>query len=232
VSEAVEAHDAPRREFTAALFGRLALGALALAALLVVLGFVIRYASDSLIHADGVMSRWFVNQRDDAWDSITLVASDMAKTATVIAVAIVAFFALRLWLKRWYESIVLAIALAGEVFIFLTVATVVQRARPPVFRLDPAPPTSSFPSGHTAAAVVVYGFLAFVIWRYAANRYLAAIACVLLVAVPLAVGLSRLYRGAHFPLDVLGGAVLGIVWLTFVVRTLLPSTPAKEDAPA
>ena len=57
----------------------------------------------------------------------------------------------------------------------------------------------------------------------------AAMVCVLLIAVPVAVGLSRLYRGAHFPSDVLFGAVLGAVWLAFVIRTLMP---AEADAAA
>lgn len=220
---------APTREVTAAVMGRLALGAAALALVLVVAGMLVKSVSDSLTHADGVLARWFVNQREDSLDLITLVASDMAKTATVVVVATIAFFALRVWLRRWHESIVLAIALAGEVLIFLVVAAIVHRPRPPVFRLDPAPPTSSFPSGHTAAAVIVYGFLAFVVWRYMENRYAAAMVCVLLIAVPVAVGLSRLYRGAHFPSDVLFGAVLGAVWLAFVIRTLMP---AEADAVA
>jgi len=209
--------------------GRLALGAVILGALLVGTGIVVTRISNSSPYTDSDISRWFVVQRVDTLNSITLVLSDMAKTMTVIGVAAVAFFVLRLWLGRWHESLVLAIALAGEVLIFLTVAALVHRARPPVFRLDPAPPTSSFPSGHTAAAVTVYGFLAVVIWRYVANRYFAYVACVLLIAVPVAVGLARMYRGAHYLTDVLGGAVLGVVWLAFVIRTLMPTDASARS---
>jgi membrane-associated phospholipid phosphatase len=206
------------------------LGAVILGAVLVGLGMLIKQPADWWARIDTGVDRWFVDHRADAWNGVTLVMSDMAKTMTVVGVAAIAIVVLRIWLRRWHESIVLAIALAGEVLIFLTVAAIVQRPRPPVFRLDMAPPTSSFPSGHTAAAVVVYGFLAFVVWRYMANRYVATIACVLLIAIPLAVGLSRLYRGAHYPTDVVGGALLGVVWLTFVVRTLMPSEPREPVA--
>ena len=222
---------APRRELSLAVLGRLALGAVVLGALLVAVGLILTRVLDSWTHADGVLERWFVSHRVETWNTITAVGSDLAKTATAAGVAAVAFFVLRLWLRRWHESLVLAIALGGEVLIFLTVAFIVHRPRPPVFRLDPAPPTSSFPSGHTAAAVVVYGFLAFVIWRYMARRWLATILCTLLIAVPVAVGLSRLYRGAHFPSDVIAGAVLGVVWLTFVIRTLMPDHPIESRTP-
>ena len=216
---------APRQQWSLALFARLVLGALVLGTLLVGLGLVLTQVLDSWTHTDVSLERWIVAHRTTAGNAITAVASDLAKTMTAAAVAFVAFFALRLWLRRWYESWVLVIALAGEVLIFLAVSAIVGRARPPVFRLDPAPPTSSFPSGHTAAAVVVYGFLAFVIWRYMARRWLATLICVSLIAIPVAVGLARLYRGAHFPTDVIAGAVLGLVWLSFVVRTLMPGHP-------
>ncbi len=126
--------------------------------------------------------------RGETWNDITLVGSDLAKTVTAVAVASVTVIVLRVWLRRWHESLVLIVALLGEVLIFVTVAFIVHRPRPPVFRLDPAPPTSSFPSGHTAAAVTVYGFLAFVIWRYMARRWMATLLCVLLIAVPVVVG--------------------------------------------
>lgn len=57
--------------------------------------------------------------------------------------------------------------MAGELLTFLCVTLVVHRPRPPVARLDVAPETSSFPSGHTAAAVALYGCIAIlVLWIY------------------------------------------------------------------
>lgn len=214
---------------TAALAGRLALAAVALCAVLMGIGFALKSA-DSWTRTDGALDRWFEAHRQAGWNQITLIGSDAAKTSTVMVVAAVSIVVLRIWLGRWHESLVLAIALAGEVLIFLAVTAIVQRPRPDVDRLDQAPPTSSFPSGHTAAAVVVYGFLALVIWRYVENRIVAAVAAALLVAMPVFVAMSRIYRGAHYPTDVIAGAVLSLVWLSFVVRTLMPKEP-KADAP-
>jgi membrane-associated phospholipid phosphatase len=67
-------------------------------------------------------------------------------------------------------------------------------------------PGNGFPSGHTQSAVVVWGYLA--------NRYrwawLWSLAILLMIFIPL----SRLYLGVHFPVDLLGGYVIGLALLT------------------
>ena len=71
----------------------------------------------------------------------------------------------------------------------------------------------SFPSGHSATAMTLYGLLGywFVRSRYGKrNRVLISLAAVSLI---LAVGFSRIYLGVHFLSDVLGGYLLGICWL-------------------
>ena len=128
---------------------------------------------------------------------------------TCVAVLIVAMVVLRVWLGRWRESVALLLALAGEVVIFLAVSAAVERDRPDVSQLDDAPPTSSFPSGHTGAAVALYGSLAVILLREMRVRWLARLLAVLLLLIPVAVGIARLYRGMHHPTDVIFGAVNG-----------------------
>jgi len=119
---------------------------------------------------------------------------------------------------------------AGEVLIFLAVTETVPQRRPPVPRLQVAPTTSSYPSGHTAAAVVLYGCLGVLLLVCVSRpglRWLAAV----LFCIPVYVGLSRLYEGEHYPSDVIAGALLGGLWLTCVLRTLppLPAAPRAEQ---
>jgi undecaprenyl-diphosphatase len=103
-----------------------------------------------------------------------------------------------------------AVAVAGEVTIFVTVTLLVDRGRPPVKHLDAAPPTSSFPSGHTAAAVALYGALAVLASERARSALVRGLFIALAVLVPLVVAVSRMYRGMHYLSDVVGGWAVGL----------------------
>ena len=59
-----------------------------------------------------------------------------------------------------------------------------------------------------------------VFWIYGRTPLTRAIVAVL-CCIPFYVAFSRLYRGMHYPSDVLAGALLGGLWLLLVTRTLL-----------
>jgi undecaprenyl-diphosphatase len=209
---------------------RLGLGAVGVVLLLCVLGLVLTHLPRGMDDVDARVDQWLAGRRTHLLDALTWAGSGSANTQSVLTVAVLAFFVLRWWLGRWYESWVVAAAVVGELLVFLVVTAVVHRPRPPVHHLDVAPPTSSFPSGHTGAAVAVYGCLAVVLWRYLSSRTLAAVAAAVLLLVPFAVGASRLYRGMHYPTDVLAGALGGAAWLAVVLWVLLPRMPSPRAA--
>ena len=62
------------------------------------------------------------------------------------------------------------------------------------------PHSDSFPSGHTATSFACATVLAVLVPRAAPAFYVLA----------LAIGYSRIYVGVHWPLDVVGGAVVGV----------------------
>jgi membrane-associated phospholipid phosphatase len=212
---------------------RLVAGVVVLWGLMCLLGLLMTHVLNSgPVHtADFGVDKWLAAHRTGAWNDITAVGTNMAQTPTVIGVTAAVVLLLRWRLGRWYEGLVLIVVMVGELVIFISVTEVIERNRPPVHHLDPAPPTSSFPSGHTGAAVAMYGGLAILLlWVFGRRPVTRAIAAVLLL-IPVIVGFSRLYRGMHYPSDVLAGALLGGTWLLLVTATLLPRR-ARADSGA
>ena len=209
---------------------RLVGAAVVLWGLLALLGMLLTHVlnTGSAHRADLRVDLWFAAHRTGLWNDVTLVGTSMAQTQTAIAVTLVVVLFLRWRLGRWYESLVLITVMAGELLIFFAVTATVHRPRPPVARLDVAPPTSSFPSGHTAAAVALYGCIAILVLWIWGRRPATRVAVAVLCFIPVFVGLSRLYRGMHYPSDVLAGALTGGLWLLVVISTLLLRRDARR----
>lgn len=118
---------------------RLTLGMLVVTALMLALGFALtRAAMFAGVRAwDAEVERWWYAHRTPTFDAVTHYGSSMADTITAIVVTTVGALALRAWLGRWYESLVLVIAIGGELLYFLALTALVGRHRPDVPNLDP-----------------------------------------------------------------------------------------------
>ena len=87
------------------------------------------------------------------------------------------------------------------------------------------PPTSSFPSGHTGAAIALYGYLAVILLRNVTPQWVAVSLAMLGSLIPIVVTASRVDRGMHYLTDVLAGALASGIWLTAVLVLLLAPRP-------
>jgi undecaprenyl-diphosphatase len=117
---------------------------------------------------------------------------------------VVALFLAVLWRKPWLFVAVLCADAAVDLFSY-GMRDWIGRRRPPLVYPEPkplvhVPHSGSFPSGHAATAFACATVLAW--W----DRRLAVPAFV----VAAVIAWSRVYVGVHWPLDVLGGAVLGL----------------------
>jgi membrane-associated phospholipid phosphatase len=129
--------------------------------------------------------------------------------------------------KKWariFLSMLIALALAGVVGRGIKIAT--ARARPPV-KTEAVSHWSrfsskyhSFPSGHVAASTAFFGVLFLIVWRI-------GLVC---MAIPILIGLSRVYIAAHYLSDVVCAAILGILCALVVARFLLHQNGNERSA--
>lgn len=218
------------RSVTARVVGLLAAGYAALTVTFVVTGFVVtELVMDAWLgDVDTGVTAWFARHRSAPLDAITRVLSDLADTFTVVG-AVVGASAMLLASRLWRHAAVLLVGLALELGVFLSTTYVVGRRRPTVDALDSVPSTASFPSGHAAAAVVLYVGLALIACSLAGHTVRRGW---VLAAGVLAAGvaLSRVYRGLHNPIDVVAGALLGACCLAVavVVARTLPERGERD----
>jgi membrane-associated phospholipid phosphatase len=222
---------------------RLLVAAAALSVGLIALGLLVTgMLGDTAIgRFDRAVVAWLVDARTPTLTDVTSVVERLSGTAMVIAVPVtLAVLALAVT-GSWRPVVFVLATVAGELGIYFVVSRTVDRARPTVADLtDGLPTAASWPSGHVAAAVALYGALAALVITLARGRWRWAVLAVPVLVVP-AVAVSRIYTAAHYPTDVLAGAVLGTVWVLVCARYLLPGvgdqvryprSAAPEPAPA
>src|SRR4029077_7021619 len=104
-------------------------------------------------------------------------------------------------LRKWRIAAFVVFALAVESATYRATTLVIHSHRPRVVRLEHLSVNASYPSGHTAASVAVYGGLALLLTSRFTNSTFRAVAWALALAIVAFVAVSRMYRGMHHPLD-------------------------------
>ena len=92
----------------------------------------------------------------------------------------------------------------------------IDRARPTIEHLVVVK-TLSYPSGHAMSAMAFYGFLIYLVFRIKMHILLRIFLTLLFSFLILSIGMSRIYLGVHFPSDVLGGFIAGLLWVLFCI---------------
>lgn len=202
---------------------------LAFGALFVFGVLVSRYTGGTVVERlDAAVPRWFAEHRTPALDDISWWLSKAGDTHAILAVSLVFCPLAVAVLRRWRPVLFIALALFGELSLFLAAATAVDRPRPEVPHLDGPLPTSSFPSGHIAATICLYAAIALIVMPRTDRpwRWLTVVAA---VVMPAAVAVSRMYRGMHHPTDVMGAMLLAGIWLSLLWWVVRPGAGYTDD---
>lgn len=159
--------------------------------------------------AEADFTGWIADNRVGALDQAATIGSTLTDTWTVIGVVIGSVTVLLATGQLRAAGVVL-VAMGLELGSFFLVGALIDRSRPEAEALHSTPSTPSFPSGHVAAAIVVYGSLVLVAHIVAEPGRVPRLVWIAPVVIAVVVAVSRVYEGVHFPTDVIAGAILGV----------------------
>lgn len=138
-----------------------------------------------------------------------------------------------LFMRRpWEAFLLLPTTFSHAINWFLK--AVAESPRPTAEQVRITDPSSGFgfPSSHTMAVVVFCGIVVYLAWRVIDHRQLRYGIQALALAVVLGICFSRIYSGAHWPSDVLGGVMWGTFYTTIMVVIFHRVRPMPRLRPA
>jgi membrane-associated phospholipid phosphatase len=184
-----------------------------------------------LAEADEDVSAWLADNRSPGQEHLSWIGSTLAGGLViplVIGLCLVAFLVMRRWLLAAFVLFVVAL----ESGTYRATSLIVPRDRPDVDRLESLPVDASYPSGHTAASIALYGGLLLLLASRIDNRALRISALLVGIAIPVFVGWARMYRGMHHLTDVGAGVLMGIGALAILVFVARASRAAARTRDA
>ncbi|MGH3825499.1 MAG: phosphatase PAP2 family protein [Pseudonocardiaceae bacterium] len=198
----------------------LTLGVAAVLTLGVVFGQLLEnvFESDGITVADSPVLRFLAAHRQPWSVSAAQVISDLGSPLGAAVTAVVVGVVLAVLRRSWLPLLVLVVAAGGIGLINMVVKLLVSRSRPPEEVAVLGEHGFSFPSGHTVGTTVVWLLSAWLIShvlidRRLINRLAVRIAVwTIALLIVVAVGMTRVFLGVHFPSDVLAGWALGAAW--------------------
>ena len=217
-----------RREAFRDAAARVLAPAAVLWAVIVGLGYLIVHAFNEIPAADQ-WTRDLQKDRTPTWDTVTMIWSRIGNTEIIIGTCVVVSLIILWRTKQWWFAIIPAIAIAMQATVFVLATVVIGRPRPEAAHLDPAPPTSSYPSGHVGAATALYLSFAFMAQRIE-TAWLRRLLTTILVVIPFLVAYARFYRGMHHLTDIVIGMLNGIVCALLAWHWLRRRTERRADA--
>jgi hypothetical protein len=209
----------------------LVVGAVAVYALTCLLGLLVVHQGP---HLDKPVYDWMSQHRVHFWKSVMNRLTKEGDTWTTWgggvagAVCLTAFYRKNKWLPP--------VAMAAAIFIdhYMT-----QALRHTFHRIGPPDsPLGTFPSGGCDRILVIYGLIAYLIWREASSRKPVAIwAAGVVAALAFNEAYSRQYLTLHWTTDILSGLIYGCLILGVFIATIHlvvgpPHAPAAEARPA
>lgn len=167
-------------------------------------------------HFDSALVNAIHGWRSDVLTPWVIGATGLGAFTWVVPIAAIVVV-VALVRRRWQAAVFLVVVVAVGYFWGTVAQDLIRRTRPlQVQALIPVPAAFSFPSGHSYTSTLLYGAIAFFIWRVAPRLWQRIVGVVLCGFLIVVIGLSRVYLGVHWPTDVIGGWLIGGAWLALL----------------
>ncbi|NND88220.1 MAG: phosphatase PAP2 family protein [Flavobacteriaceae bacterium] len=172
--------------------------------------------SDALAAFDDQVTDFVLSYRDAALTRYFTIVTDIGDVNGYLIVLAICILLTVLVLKRWKYMLQIVIVLVLATLSNMMLKRAIDRARPGIEHLVVVK-TLSYPSGHAMSAMAFYGFVIYLITHLKIHIIWKTIIICVLATLILSIGLSRIYLGVHFPSDVLGGFIAGLIWVFFCI---------------
>ncbi|QLG46485.1 phosphatase PAP2 family protein [Costertonia aggregata] len=172
--------------------------------------------TETLAKYDEQITDFFISRRNPKLTDYFLFVTHVGDVYGYLVVLALTILVSTVVFKRWryVGQVVLVLFLASVSNMMLKRA--IDRARPGIEHLVSVE-TLSYPSGHAMSAMAFYGFLIYLFYTFRMNKILKGLAVLFLIILILSIGISRIYLGVHFPSDVVGGFIAGLIWVFFCI---------------
>lgn len=167
---------------------------------------------------DSAISLFFFEHRTPLLSKFFLWVTKLGNWNTVLCVVFLVSVYIALT-KRYRYFLPFVTTILGSGLTVYLLKTLIGRDRPGMEISHYIEQSLSFPSGHAALSLALYGYVAYFLLDICSTqknpRPLARVpvAYFIVSILVLLIGLSRLYLGVHFLTDVIGGYLIGLAWL-------------------
>jgi undecaprenyl-diphosphatase len=151
-----------------------------------------------------------------AWTTVMKLFTFIGSSTVVLVLSIGSMFCFYKMLHHRSEILLFMVILGGSGILNLLLKLAYHRQRPTLHRLIEQS-GYSFPSGHTMEAFALYAALAFFLWKHMPTRKFRCMVIIISIFMMLAIGISRIYLGVHYPSDVIGAYLASGCWFALSV---------------
>lgn len=165
---------------------------------------------------DQQITSFFASFRSPGLTRFVVFITDMGDLYGYLVLTALATAIFLLKFKNWKFVLQLLGVLVLASLSNIALKRAINRARPDADHLVVVE-TLSYPSGHAMSAMAFYGFLIYLLFKIKMATWLRITLFFIFTFMILSIGLSRIYLGVHYPSDVAGGFIAGLIWVAFCI---------------